>query len=290
MKSILKWLGKNRTIAMLTAIMVYFSIVTFHDEITQLAIKARNAIGRDQYNDYLGYFFLILLLLFLAWFVWNIYKSERKLLNVILVVTITGVMIFSFRFLMVYNIEAIHFVEYAIVAIILLPVFKSYGETVFWVTLLGVVDELFQYFFLVPEFEYFDFNDNVLNLVGAGAGIILVHSLGGNAVVIKKITWYRSPAVITGLTILVLFFLLLLTGKMTINPTGIPGSENWFSLNREIMPEGEFWKEAYPGRRFHILRPWEGMAVMYLLFAGFFYLDYISHRFHRLKTQIITDN
>ncbi len=274
MKRILKWLGRNKTIAVLIAIVVYFSIVTFHDEITQIAIKMRNAIGRDLYNSYLAYFFLILLVIVTGWFARNIYKSENKLQNTLLVVAITGLMLFSFRFLMVYNIEAIHFVEYMIVAVILLPVFRSYGATVFWVTLLGVLDELFQYIYLVPEFEYFDFNDNVLNLLGAGAGAIMVFTMGNDAVGIKSYKWYRSPAILTAAGLLVIFAGLYLSGKMTIDPTGIQDGSNWFSLNRGTMPEG-FWTEAYPGRRFHILKPWEGIAVIYLLFGMFFYLDKI---------------
>ncbi|NTV84042.1 MAG: VanZ family protein, partial [Bacteroidales bacterium] len=247
MKHFILWLGRNKLIAILLAIMTYFSIVTFHDEITQVAIKMRNAIGRDQYNAYLAYGFLALLLMVVTYFTWKIYSGQQKMLNIILAVMITVMMLFSFRFLMVYNIEAIHFVEYAILAIILLPVFRSYGETVFWVTLLGMLDELFQYIYLVPEFEYFDFNDNVLNLLGAGLGVIIVHTLGGNILVMKKLIWYRSPAILTGIGLLLLFFILQFTGKMTINPT--VGIENWFSLNRATMPAGEFWKEAYPGRR-----------------------------------------
>jgi hypothetical protein len=277
MKNALKWLGKNKTFAVLLAIAVYFSIVTFHDEITQLAIKARNAIGRDLYNSYLAYFFLILLVIVTGWFARNIYKSENKLQGTLLVIAITGLMLFSFRFLMVYNIEAIHFVEYMIVAVILMPVFRSYGATVFWVTLLGAVDELFQYIYLVPEFEYFDFNDNVLNLLGAGAGVILVFTMGRDAVEIKRIKWYRSPAIVTAAGLLVIFAGLYLSGKMTIDPTSIQDGPNWFSLNRGVMPEG-FWTEAYPGRRFHILRPWEGIALLYLLFAAFFFLDKIREK------------
>ena len=272
MKRLLIWLGRNKLIAILLAIITYFSIVTFHDEITQLAIKIRNAFGRDEYNAFLGYGFLVLLLLVIALFAWHIYRGKQKMLNIFLAVMITVMMLFSFRFLMVYNIEAIHFVEYGILAIILLPVFRSYGETVFWVTLLGIVDELFQYFFLVPEFEYFDFNDNVLNLLGAGLGVILIHALAGQTLAMKKLIWYRSPAILTGIGLLLLFLILQFTGKMTINPTA--GSENWFSLNRETMPD-EFWKEAYPGRRFHILKPFEGIAVIYLLFIWFFFLDII---------------
>jgi hypothetical protein len=275
MKNFLTWLGKNKMITVLLSIILYFSIVTFHDEITTLAIKVRNSIGRDLYNSYLAYSFLALLLIILGYFAWHIFRSKQKLLNIILVALITGIMLFSFKFLMVYSIEAIHFVEYMMLAIILLPLLRSYGETVFWVTILGIIDELFQYFFLVPNFEYFDFNDNILNLIGAGCGAISVFILWKDAIEIKRSKWYRSPAIITAIGLLLLFFLLLWTGKMTINPTGIPGGDSWFSLNRKGMPDG-FWEAAYPGRRFHILRPYEGITMMYLMFAGFFGLDFIQ--------------
>lgn len=272
MNMVLGWLGKNRTINVLLVIIVYFSIVTFHDEITQLAVQIRKAIGRDQYNAYLSFFFLFLLLLFIAWLGWNANLSYRKKLKFFLLISITVLMLSSFRLLMTYNIEAIHFVEYAILAILLLPLLRSYGETVFWATILGLLDELFQYFFLVPEFGYFDFNDNVLNLLGAGAGAIMAFIFNEHAIRIKKIIGHRSPAVLTGLFLLAFFLTLYLTGLMTFNPTGLADSGNWFSLNREAVGN-EFWTEAYPGRRFHILRPWEGMVVIYALFAGFFLLD-----------------
>jgi hypothetical protein len=277
MKRILKWLGKNKLIAILLAIITYLSIVTFHDEITTLAIKMRNAIGRESYNTYLGYLFLILLLIASIYFAWLIMKSDRKWIKLALYAGITCLMVFSFRYLMTYNIEAIHFVEYAIVALLLLPVLRSYGETVFWVTILGLIDELFQYFFLVPTFKYFDFNDNVLNLLGAGTGAVLVFSLNPGAVEIKKYRWYRSPAILTGLVILLLFILLFSTGKITVDPLGEDGT-NWFSLNRGTMPENP-WKEAYAGRMFYILPAWQGVGLMYLLFAGFFGMDKISGYF-----------
>lgn len=272
MKNILTWLGNHKLIAVLLAIVTYFSIVTFHDEITQIAIKVRNAFGREQYNSFLGYFFLLILALFVGYLVRIIARNERKMASGILLLSVSLLMLISFRYLMTYNIEAIHFVEYALVAIILMPVLRSYGETVFWVTILGLIDELFQYFFLVPEFEYFDFNDNILNLLGAGAGVIFVFIAGGNAVEIRKYKWYRSPALVTAASLLVLFLVLYISGKMTFNPTGIEDGANWFSLNRKPMPEG-FWKEAYAGRNFHIMRPLEGIAAMYAVFAGFFKLD-----------------
>jgi hypothetical protein len=280
MQNFLKWLGRNKLIAILLATATYLSIVTFHDEITVLAIKIRRDIGRELYNSYIFYFFLGLLLFAIIYISYRILKSEGKWLKTGLATTITALMVLSFRYLMTYNIEAIHFVEYMLVALLLLPVLRSYGETVFWVTILGLLDELFQYFFLVPTFDYFDFNDNVLNLLGAGTGAVLVFILNPGVVEIKSFRWYRSPAIITGLGMILLFILFMSTGIMTLNPVGETGT-NWFSLNRGTMPEGEFWNEAYPGRWFHILQPWEGMGLIYMLFGGFYLLDIIRVNSHK---------
>lgn len=289
MKRILKWLGKNRMITLMIGIIVYFSIVTFHDEITDLAIKLRNAVGRDNYNAYLAYFFIVILLVFVAFIGRQIYNSSRKALNFSLVMTISILMILAFRVLMTYSIEAIHFVEYALLAIILFPLFRSYGETVFWVTILGVFDELFQYFFLVTNFGYFDFNDNVLNLLGAGAGAILVFILNEDIIPMKKIKWLSSPAILTGIVIIILFITLYLTGKMTFNPTGLADGASWFSLNRKEISD-VFWEEAYPGKYFHNLKPFEGLAVIYGIFAGFFGLDMVvSQRFTQIEGTDGTD-
>jgi hypothetical protein len=282
MISILKWLRVNKAINLMIGIIVYFSIVTFHDEITDLAIKLRNAVGRDNYNAYLAYFFIVILLVFVAYISFNIYKSKRITLNICLVAGISILMILAFRILMTYSIEAIHFVEYALLAIILFPLFRSYGETVFWVVILGMFDELFQYFFLVTNFDYFDFNDNVLNLLGTGAGAIIVFIFNEDIIPVKKIKWFRSPAILTGIGIMILFIALYLTGKMTFNPSGLADGASWFSLNRHVV-NYVTWEEAYPGRFFHNLNPWEGLAVIYAGFAGFFGLDYFfSHRFSQI--------
>ena len=270
MINIIHWLGKNRLMAVLLAIALYFSIVTFHDEVTALVIKIRNSMGLTSFNRFLAYGFLALLIFILIILFYQSLKSRQKILKSALSLIVSAMMVISFRLLMVYNIEAIHFVEYMLVAIILLPVIRSYGETVFWVTILGMLDELFQYRFLTPDFEYFDFNDSTLNLLGAGAGVLLVFVLNDNAIEIRRIKWYRSPAILTGLGLLTVFLVLLLSQKISINPVDTPGT--WFSVNRNSLPD-DFWTEAYPGRRFHILRPIEGIILMILLFTGFSMLD-----------------
>jgi hypothetical protein len=281
MNKLLRWLGKNKLIAVMLTVALYFSIVTFHDEVTQVAIGIRNSMGIDSFNDLLAWSFLILLLLFITYIAFDIYRSPQKAWSMSLAAGMTILMVLSFRWLMVYNIEAIHFVEYMMVAILIFPVLKSYGETVFWVTILGILDEIFQYRFLTPEYEYFDFNDCLLNLIGAGTGMVFIYISAGDARRVRRMKWYRSPAVITGLGLLAAFIILWLTGKMTVDPAPA-GAENWFSLNRQALPDA-FWKEAYPGRSYHVLRAYEGILLMYILFAFFFLLDHISIR--KLKKQ-----
>lgn len=277
MVRIIQWLGRNKIIAVLLAIVVYFCIVAFHEVITELAIRVRNAIGRDKYNEFLAYGFLILLLVVIFILFYHSFRNRQRFLKSVLSIIVTAMMVISFRFLMVYSIEAIHFVEYMLVAMILLPVLRSYGETVFWVTILGILDELFQYLFLTPTFEYFDFNDITLNLIGAGAGVVMVFVFSGNAIEIRRIKWYRSLAFLAGLGLLTVFFILLLTRKMSIDPVEASGSGAWFSLNRKSMPD-DFWTTAYPGRIFHILRPFEGILVLISLLAGFSMLDLFARK------------
>jgi hypothetical protein len=281
----IEWLGRNKLIAVLLSIIVYFTIVAFHQVITDLAIKLRNAIGRDRYNEYIAYFFLFLLLVTLVIYCYYSLKGRQKFLKSALFVIIIALMVISFKYLMTYSIEAIHFPEYMLVAILLIPVLRSYGETVFWVTILGIMDELFQYIFLVPDFDYLDFNDIILNLIGAGAGAIMIFNLGKDVVPIRPVKWYRSPAIFTGAGLIAFFSILLLNGKMTINPADPTMTDTWFSLNRKPMP-GEFWKEAYPGRVFHILRPYEGVFVMCLLFTGFFILDLFVTKSRKRGTEL----
>ena len=63
MVKVLQWLGKNKYIAVLISAALYLSVVYFHEDVTRLAIKMRNAIGRDSYNAYLAYGFLLFMVI-----------------------------------------------------------------------------------------------------------------------------------------------------------------------------------------------------------------------------------
>jgi len=272
MKKIISWLGQNKVIATMAGLALYLGIVTFHDEITVVAIKWRNSAGLQNYNAWLARIFLAIFIMALLLFTYHILKGKQKMLKTIMVVIMAVLTLLSFRYLMTYNIEAIHFVEYMLVAMIMLPVFRSYGETVFWVTIAGILDETYQYLVLTPNFDYFDFNDIILNLVGATTGVILVFVAAGSVIEIKRRRILISPGLITAITLLAVFIILALSGKLAFDPTETSGMGAWFSLNREIMPDA-FWIEAYAGRKFHVLSAWEGISLLYFFFTVFYLLD-----------------
>lgn len=73
-------------------------------------------------------------------------------------------------------IEYIHYPQYAIIAILLTlcldPQREKFlvGRILFWTTILGIVDEMNQYFFLCSSYgDYLDFNDFFSELAG-GSG------------------------------------------------------------------------------------------------------------------------
>lgn len=103
-----------------------------------------------------------------------------------------GIWIFSAamvdRFLLFKSVEYIHYPQYAIVAALLIwcldPEFKKVyvGRVLFWATVLGILDELYQYVHLAKTYgDYLDFNDFFLNLQGAAAGVMLVYGFAGKS-------------------------------------------------------------------------------------------------------------
>ncbi len=77
------------------------------------------------------------------------------------------------------NVEMIHFLQYGLLASLLAQAFDHKREywplltLMFLVTFLGILDELNQYFYLTPNNSaYIDFNDFVLNQIGACAGLL----------------------------------------------------------------------------------------------------------------------
>jgi hypothetical protein len=94
--------------------------------------------------------------------------------------------------LTVANIELIHFPQYAVLAVLLFAGGLHPTWALIGATSLGAIDEVYQHFVLYADRQeaYLDFNDMVLNCIGAAGGLLLAlaaraarHRPWGSAVV-----------------------------------------------------------------------------------------------------------
>jgi len=166
--------------------------------------------------------------------------------------------ILSFNLLIIINIEAIHFIQYGILAILLFPLIQHYGKTLFWVTILGALDEAFQYFYLAPErTNYYDFNDVIINLIGGGFGLIFLAAQGKKEV---AKSWKPELIFIGGISLIL--GILYSIGWFQIHPID-PETDPAFLLIR--VPSEGFWTVVHPNITYHVVRPLEGLVICTIL-------------------------
>ncbi|RMG00576.1 MAG: VanZ family protein [Nitrospirae bacterium] len=181
-------------------------------------------------------------------------------------------MIISYHTLLVVNVESIHFFQYALLAIPFYALTGSYGQSILLITILGAIDEGYQYFFLYPDWKYLDFNDIILNLLGGAAGLmlILLTTSKETNMPARHLFSGKIPLVI-GLTIFVTL-LPFITGLAGVTAGDGEKSPPGIVLIREKPPEG-FWIEMKWGKRYHILSPAEGTIITIMLIGVYALLD-----------------
>ena len=172
--------------------------------------------------------------------------------------------------------EFAHFPQYALLAVLVARVldpgrrFGPAGRVLFWTTLLGMVDEVQQYLWLTPTHgDYLDFNDFLVNLLGAAAGVMFHYRDG----VRREVAERGRPAWLeigTATVLSVAIGLAVGSGRVLVHPPGPvpPGGlmrgddgVTRFYLQRE---PGAFdsLRAAHGGGRYRVLGPASGMALI----------------------------
>ena len=219
-----------------------------------LGIDNNTLEGRQTYNAIAISVAAFLLILLLYFFIKNTKDKIDKrtiwfymALNIVLAILVI-------ELLFVVNIEFIHYPQYALFAILSFPLIQNYHQTLIWSTLAGVMDEAYQYFYLSPKDTwYYDFNDIITNLIGVIFGLLILRSLGTKEH--KWPTFYRSPAFIGVLTLLIIVIVLDATTFFSI----YPNDDAQFQLLRK-WPDG-FWSRARPKIIYHVTLPLEGSLI-----------------------------
>lgn len=239
--------------------------VVNHQRIGSLLANTFNINDPVSYNRVFLQFGVLFLGAYLAVTIPFYLRSKRYLAlgYLFLTITLTAACV---PWLIVVNSEIIHFAQYALLGVLLFPLIRSYWLTVVVGTLLGAVDEGMQYWVWTPDMHYFDFNDVLFNLLGTVLGVLLIGAWLGRYSPGRS--QWRTGWLILG-SIILLTALGWLTQWLDIYPD--PTNPAPVQLIREA--EKEFWTVLPPHRRFHVLRPGPGAAVILLMLAIFMGLD-----------------
>lgn len=267
MPKLLVWLSQHRVIHALISI-IFFSLVVLPHEWVGKWIYATFFPGDiDLYNQYFLTAALIGSIIFVAPLGINLIrqKTGRPLTMGYLTLTL-ALMVLAYFTIFVLATELIHFPQYALMAILLFPLSWRYGDTLFWATLLGVLDEAYQYFYLAPQrTEYFDFNDVVINFLGAAFGLVFLRSFSAQFPTPAPKRWQSDPVLWACMVLSLAGVVAISAGWLVVYPReGLP--ESAILLVKKI-PE-TFWSDFHH-IRFHIILPREGLLLLTLLFISY---------------------
>jgi len=265
MSRLLNYLSTHKTVNLILLSIYYLLAVLPHEQVgVFIAKNIMKPLGRKAYDQLMLQIAAAGLLFYAVLVIWNIVKKPSQYPTLFYLVSNVTFAVCSWYALFVLNIEAIHFLQYALLALLLFPLSRSYNITLFWCTILGAIDEAYQYFYLAPNrTNYYDFNDVILDLIGAAFGLILIRSF--NPSIAKFKTWFNKPIAFTSLGIGLMVGLLHLLGKLRFyTDTSV---EAWFTLVKKTP--GSFWSEVPPKITFHIVEPLEGLVLIVLLLLFF---------------------
>lgn len=172
--------------------------------------------------------------------------------------------LFAYFFLFTVVSEAVHYLQYAILTVLLFPLARRIGAAMLWATLIGVVDEAHQYWVLHPDWGvYLDWNDIVVNAIGALVGGLCL------AIAVEQPS-RRAPrrtlsaAFVLTAAILMAGWALVATGKIALHAgaSGARPAGVWMLLDRG-SGGGPFWMTAeWAGKRFHVLSAPAGACLL----------------------------
>lgn len=186
--------------------------------------------------------------------------------------------------------EYVHYPQYALLAILLQGALSTKRDEfpitriLFWAVFLGIADEAFQYFYICPSYgDYLDFNDFVLNELGAIGGIIIA-ALMCSGVNSKGISIGRHELTFLTAILLILSALysagiIRVTPPHEIPPGGIYRLEGKIRVFIERKPHimGSRQKAQGTGE-YYVLTVTDGTAVIASIFLICLFCEIHSRR------------
>jgi len=272
MKQAMAWLKEHRSVNLLLLVAYIFFILFAHGAFVSLSVVVMNALSLPVYNH------LVALLVALAPLVVGalVYRALKRKMKpdprglFFLVLVLSGLVVHFFVFTEM-NIEFIHAMEFGVLAALIYPLVGRFGAAIVGALPVMLVDEWYQYKVLFDYVEYFDFNDILLDLLGAGLFLSLLRVLGVGSEEQATHLLKRSELYVLGLIVL-LTTVFLSTNVMVCYSSDVTNN-TWLILN-DINAEYGFWR-VHPliGSTYHVLEPMAGMITVFGVCVAYFFMD-----------------
>lgn len=273
----INWLTERKYISFLLLSIYYLMVVLPHEQVGQFVVWVFKEATRATYQITVAVLGSGIFLVFLFYIFQNIkHLAEKRILYLYLFTTVTFMLI-SFKTLIIHNIEIIHYAQYAILILFLYPLTKTMISSLFWATILGALDEAYQYLYLAPNrTDYFDFNDIILDLLGAAFGIIWIYSFYQNNIGGKHFKKQINIIISAVIIIVIIVTIGVLTSNLYIYPVD---NINLSAIVLVKKIEPNFWSHiTHLNVKYHIVQPLEGLIVISLLLFFYFLLEYFGIR------------
>jgi len=266
-----------RTPLIALAAMAYFVLVVVsHESVSLLYLEIFKRFGRStmETSMHLGSTVMGVAVLGACLFVLN----RRKRLSLQILLLWAGMalcIILADVFFVVTNIERIHYIQYALLSILIRTIVSDDYFALFLTVLAGIADEAVQYLWAPEYTRYLDFNDFVFNLLGGLLGILLYLTFfSENRPVSRGLV--RTKVAVYGAVGLVLALLCAAMWAGRIIPCD-PRDKGFHVIDKRegrtvfvlsFVKHPDFWSVTDYGTRYHVLSPVEGTALLGVLLLG----------------------
>lgn len=267
-----EWLEQHRAVNVLIVI-VYTGFLLFaHDVFVNFSVTVMDRLSLPIYEKVVGAILALVTVGIVASVVQVLRQRQVQLLFTVFLVMTLGLLVVHFFVLTEMNIEFIHAIMYGLLAAFLFPLVGRSGAAVIIGLPAMLLDEWYQHVVLFPHYTtHLEFNDVVLDLLGAGFFVSILGVLGVRSG--KKFTpfWKRVEVWIC------VAFAISVTSLMVacvVVPYPVDSCENtWLILNK--LPEQEAFWYVHPtiGSTLHVLKPVEGLVIIFVLCIAFLGLD-----------------
>jgi hypothetical protein len=218
----------------------------------------------------------------LAWLLWQQAKSTVRPWPVLFYWCLWGLAVVLVDRTLTYSAnEYAHYPQYALLAWLLARVLDPdrlhwpLVRILFWTTLLGALDELLQYVWITRRYsDYLDFNDFLVNLLAAGAGMMLYYGFRQRPSASRRpvyLEWWVAGAITLVAALGISFGKVVVYPDKVASPSGVIQNDHG---NRQFwLQQGpSHYGGHFPGKRhptFFVLPPWAGLLLMLLVGALF---------------------